>query len=122
MIVLYTLLLQMAFQYLLFLVCTVCCDSVIYVTFTNGFTISPISDVHCLLWWCYIRYSYKWFYHISYLWHALFALIVLYTILLQMSLQYLLSLVCIVCCNSVMCVIFTNGFTKSLISGKHCLL
>ena len=49
MIVLYTLPLQNAIHYLLFLVYIVGCDIVIHVTFTNGFTIYHISVVHCLL-------------------------------------------------------------------------
>ena len=109
----------MALQYLLSLVCIVFCDSGLYDTFTND-------------------------YNISYLWYALFAVIVLYTLLLQMALQYLLSLVCIVCCDSAIYVTFTNvlpyllslvcifccdsainvivtnGFTMHLISGRHC--
>ena len=71
---------------------------------------------------------------------------VLYTLFLQMALQYhlslvctvccegaiyvtftnvlpyLLSLVCIFCCDSAINVIVTNGFTMHLISGRHCYL
>ena len=90
---------------------------------------------------------YKWLYNISFLRYALFAVIVLYTLFLQMALQYLLSLVfivvivlvtlflqmalqyllslvCIVSCYSVLYVTFTYSFTISSISGTclHCLL
>ena len=45
----YSLLLQMALPYLLSLVCTLCCDSAINVTFTNSFELSSISGMHVML-------------------------------------------------------------------------
>ena len=53
-----TLFLPIALQYILSLeyVCIVCCDSVIYVTFTNGFTIYSIFGMHYLLLYSYICY------------------------------------------------------------------
>ena len=76
--------------------------------------------MHCLLRYSYIRYFYKWLYIIVFLWYALFAVIV-FSLLLQMALPNLLSLVCIVCCVGVF-VTFTDGFTISPIFGMHCLL
>ena len=102
--------------------------------YTGNWVIEHILDFYK---WLYTN-SYLWYalfavivlytlllqmlYNISYLWYALFTVIVLYTLLLQMALQYLISLVCIVCCDSAIYVIFTNGFTMPLISGMHCLL
>ena len=63
----------------------------------------------------YIPYLYTWLYNISYLWYVLHAVIVLFSLLLRMALQYLLSLVSIVCFDSAIFLIFTNGFNKSLV-------